>query len=100
MVVASARVPVRVGIYARISSDREGDQLGVSRQIADCERLAARRAFVVGDRYVDDDVSAWSGKPRPEYERLLTDLEAGSIHGVLVWHVDRLTRHPRELEAF
>jgi len=33
---------VRAGIYVRISSDRDGDQLGVRRQLADCERLAER----------------------------------------------------------
>ena len=69
------------------------------RQIADCERLAGERGYVVADRYVDDDVSAWSGKRRPEYERMLDDLRAGVIGGVVVWHVDRLTRHPKELEA-
>ncbi len=55
--------------------------------------------YVVDDRYVDDDASAWSGKPRPEFERMLDDLRAGAIGGVLVWHIDRLTRHPRELES-
>ncbi|HZE04241.1 MAG TPA: recombinase family protein [Solirubrobacteraceae bacterium] len=91
---------VRVGIYARISSDREGDQLGVARQIEDCRRLAERCGYVVAECYVDDDVSAWSGAPRPEYERMVSDLKAGAIGGVLVWHLDRLTRHPRELESF
>ena len=89
-----------MGVYARISSDRDGDQLGVTRQIEDCERLAGQRGFVVADRYVDDDISAWSGKQRPEYERLIEDLRSGAIRGVLVWHIDRLTRHPRELESF
>ncbi len=91
---------MQVAIYARISSDREGDQLGVTRQVEDCRRLAERCGYVVADCYVDDDVSAWSGKPRPEYERMLDDLRAGAIGGVLVWHLDRLTRHPRELESF
>jgi DNA invertase Pin-like site-specific DNA recombinase len=91
---------VPVGIYARISSDREGDELGVRRQIADCERLAQLRGCVVAERYVDDDVSAWSGRVRPQYERMLDDLRSGAIRGVLVWHLDRLHRHPRELEAF
>lgn len=31
---------------------------------------------------------------------MLDDLRSGRIRGVLVWHLDRLTRHPRELEAF
>jgi site-specific DNA recombinase len=51
---------VRAGIYARISSDREGDGLGVSRQLEDCERLAERKGWQVVEQYVDDDVSAWS----------------------------------------
>ena len=99
-VAARSSVPRRVGIYARISSDRDGDQLGVRRQIEDCKRLAEERGWVVADLYVDDDISAWSGKQRPEYERLLDDLRSGRIDGVVVWHLDRLHRHPRDLEAF
>jgi site-specific DNA recombinase len=93
-------VVVRAGIDARISSDREGDQLGVTRQIEDCRREAERRGFVVDGLYVDDDLSAWSGKQRPEFERMVDDLRTQRIGAVLVWHLDRLTRHPRELEAF
>ena len=100
MVVVARSVVPRVGIYARISSDPEGDQLGVRRQIEDCKRLAAERGWVVVDVYVDDDISAWSGKRRPEYERLLDDLRSGRIDGLVVWHLDRLHRHPRDLEAF
>lgn len=100
MEAASVLVSVPVGIYARISSDREGDQLGVTRQRADCEKLAAAKGWRVVDHYVDDDVSAWSGRPRPAYERMVEDLRAGVIRGVVVWHLDRLQRHPRELEAF
>jgi site-specific DNA recombinase len=96
MAVAS----VRAGIYARISSDREGDRLGVARQIEDCERLAERKGWRVVEQYVDDDVSAWSGRKRPEYARSLADLEAGAINGLLVYDLDRLHRQPSELESF
>ena len=89
-----------VGIYARISSDREGDGLGVRRQIADCERFAAARGWHVVDRYIDDDVSAYNGRVRPEYRRMLGDLRNGLIEGVVVWHLDRLHRRPKELEEF
>lgn len=91
---------VRAGIYARISSDRDGDNLAVSRQLADCEELAARRGWEVAERYVDSDVSAYSGKRRPEYRRLLEEIEAGVLDAVVVYHADRLHRHPRELEDF
>jgi site-specific DNA recombinase len=91
---------VRAGVYARISSDRDGDALGVQRQIADCERLAERKGWEIVERYIDDDVSAWSGRTRPEYRRCLDDLAAGRVNGLLVYDLDRLHRQPRELEAF
>jgi DNA invertase Pin-like site-specific DNA recombinase len=91
---------VRVGIYARISSDREGDNLAISRQLADCEALAERKRWAVVERYVDADISAYGGKPRPEYRRMLDDIEDGALDAVLVYHADRLHRHPRELEDF
>jgi DNA invertase Pin-like site-specific DNA recombinase len=92
--------PTAAAIYARISSDPEHDQLGVTRQLEDCRALAARRGWQVLDEYVDDDKGAWSGKPRPEYRRMLGDIEDGQVGAVLVWHTDRLTRHPRELEEY
>jgi DNA invertase Pin-like site-specific DNA recombinase len=98
--VASATGTIWAGLYARISSDREGDGLGVARQIEDCERLAVQKGWRIADRYVDDDVSAYSGKPRPEYARMLDDLRRGAIDGVVVYHLDRLHRQPKELEEF
>jgi DNA invertase Pin-like site-specific DNA recombinase len=91
---------VRAGIYARISSDREGDNLAISRQLADCEALAARREWTVVERYVDSDISAYSGKRRPQYQRMLEEIDAGVVEAVVVYHADRLHRHPRELEDF
>ena len=91
---------VRAGIYARISSDRDGDQLGVSRQVEDCERLVGRQGWEVVERYVDDDVSAYSGRVRPAYRRMLDDLRGGYLDAVVVWHLDRLHRQPSELEEF
>jgi site-specific DNA recombinase len=91
---------IRAGIYARISSDREGEGLGVRRQIEDCERLAAARGWTVVDRYVDQDISAYTGKLRPEYRRLWTDIEGRAIDAVAIYRADRLHRQPRELEAF
>jgi DNA invertase Pin-like site-specific DNA recombinase len=90
----------RAGIYARISSDREGDNLAINRQLADCEQLAQRRDWKVVERYIDADISAYNGKRRPEYQRMLEEIDAGAIEAVVVYHADRLHRHPRELEDF
>ena len=52
-------------IYARISSDPEGTRLGVDRQIADCERLAAHLGWQVDDTYVDNDTVGLVGEGPP-----------------------------------
>jgi site-specific DNA recombinase len=93
-------VTLSAGIYARISSDRDLDRLGVDRQVADCRTLCADRGWDVADVFVDNDLSASSGVPRPEYERLLRAITAGQVQAVAVWDLDRLTRKPIELEQF
>ncbi|MBV8528317.1 MAG: recombinase family protein, partial [Candidatus Dormibacteraeota bacterium] len=94
--------PPRAGaIYCRISHDPSGERLGVRRQQVDCMEHARRAGWAIAEVYVDDDRSAYNPKkPRPEYERLLQDIELGRRDGVLVWRLDRLHRQPRELEAF
>ena len=92
--------PTSVAIYARISSDPDHDHLGVDRQLADCRDFAQSHGWPILDEYVDDDKSAWSGKLRPAYRRMLADIEDGQVDAVVVWHTDRLHRHPRELEEY
>jgi len=87
-------------IYARISSDAEGTGLGVARQLEDCRKLAADRGWPVGAEYVDNDVSAFSGKPRRQYAQMLADLASGARDAVIVYNLDRLHRRPVELEEF
>jgi DNA invertase Pin-like site-specific DNA recombinase len=90
--------PVRAAIYVRISSDPSGKGLGVARQEEDCRVLCERLGWDAVLVYCDNDVSAYSGKPRPQWNQLLADITAGLIDAVACWHVDRLTRSPRELE--
>lgn len=89
-----------VALYARISSDQSGEGLGVARQLEDCRRIAAERGWAVFDEYVDNDISAFKDKPRPGFERMLADIEAGLIGAVVAYHQDRLTRRPIEFEQF
>jgi DNA invertase Pin-like site-specific DNA recombinase len=92
---------MRAAIYARISSDRDGEALGVERQLADCRKLCGQRGWDISGEYVDNDISAATpGKKRPEHERLMSDIRAGKLDAVVVWDVDRLYRQPRELEPF
>lgn len=86
------------GVYVRISADPAGLRAGVERQREDCLAEATRRGYspVV---YEDNDMSAYRGKPRPEYERMLADIESGAIKAVVVYDPTRLTRHLKELET-
>jgi DNA invertase Pin-like site-specific DNA recombinase len=87
-------------IYVRISQDRGGAGLGVERQETECRALADRLGWTVVEVYCDNDLSAFNGRKRPAYEQMLTDIEAGTITGVIAWHPDRLHRRLAELERY
>ena len=70
----------------------------MSRQVQDCTQEAERRGWELVEVYVDNDISASSGRVRPAYERLMSDVRDSRIDGLVVWDVDRLSRTPRELE--
>lgn len=91
---------ITAGIYARISQDDQGDMLGVRRQERDARELVERKGWTVAEVFIDDDVSAWTGRKRPAYERMLKAIEAGQITAVAVYDLDRLHRQPRDLERF
>jgi DNA invertase Pin-like site-specific DNA recombinase len=91
---------VRAAVYVRISQDKTGERAGVERQEDDCRVLADRLGWTVTRVYADNDISAYSGKPRPDYKRMLADIAVGLIDAVLCWHPDRLHRSPKELEHY
>ncbi len=90
----------RAAIYARISKDKVGAGLGADRQQDDCRELAGRLGWTVAEVFTDNDISAYSGKPRPAYRGMLEAIRAGRVDAVIAWHNDRLHRSPRGLEAF
>lgn len=93
----------RAAIYIRISkedTDQARRGLGLKRQEKDCRTLAERKDWPVADVFIDDDISAYIPGKRPEYARLLEAIKSGDIDGVIVYDLDRLHRHPLELEEF
>jgi DNA invertase Pin-like site-specific DNA recombinase len=88
---------VRAAIYARISEDPLSREEGVRRQVADCRELVKARGWtLVGEPLVDNDVSAFSGKRRDEYEALLDLVRSGALDRVVVYMTSRLWRSRRE----
>ncbi len=76
-------------IYARISDDRH-DGAGVDRQLEDCRALAKRESWQPTAEFVDNSVSAFSGKLRPRYRALLAAVNGGEVSRIVVGHIDRL----------
>jgi site-specific DNA recombinase len=87
-------------MYGRISEDREGAGLGVERQLDDQCSLFTQLGLRLVGVYADNDLSAFTGKPRPDYLAMLAELDAGRARVVTAWHTDRLHRTPKELETY
>lgn len=82
----------RAVLYARISLDRAGEQVGVQRQLHDLHALANARGWEVVAEAVDNDISASKGLQRPGYERVWALVTSGQVDHVLVWQSSRLMR--------
>lgn len=85
--------------YARISKDRDGKRLGVRRQEAAIREYITRTNSVLFDMFVDNDMSAYSGKPLPDRERMYEAVRSNpDIDGILIVHLDRIVRNPYDGE--
>lgn len=93
-----------VCVYTRISSDPDADNdadeggKGVARQEEDCRALAERNGWTVGRVFTDNDVSAYSGKTRAQFEAMLAAIRRGEFDALICWHQDRLYRSIKDME--
>jgi len=96
-----------VGIYTRLSVAKDSTEAtseAIDRQLERCRALAAAKGWQVVDHYSDVDVGAYRapGRRRPpereHFQRMLTDIEAGRIAGVVFLKLDRLVRDHGDFE--
>ena len=83
-----------------ISSDPKDKREGVDRQREDTAILCEVKGWQVAGYYVDNDRSASNGGRRPEWERLLADIEAGKIDAVAAWDQDRVNRAMDDFQRY
>ncbi len=83
-------------VYLRISEDKTGEELGVTRQREDCLTLARHRGWTVTREHPENDTSAAGGKARPRFDQLLAAVELGEVDAIIAWSLDRLTRNRRD----
>lgn len=91
---------MRAVIYARLSMDQNGMSTSVGDQVRECREIVEQKGWeLVDEPFVDNDVSATSGRPRPSWDRLLKLFDGPDVPDVIVcWAVDRLYRRPADLE--
>jgi DNA invertase Pin-like site-specific DNA recombinase len=100
MATKAANQQIRAACYCRISSDPKDKREGVIRQQEDTAAVCELKGWKIAGLYVDNDRSASNGKGRPEWERLLADIEAGKIDAVAAWDQDRVNRMMDDFQRY
>ncbi|MBV9760291.1 MAG: recombinase family protein [Acidobacteriaceae bacterium] len=82
---------IRAALYARVSTEEQKEGQTIDSQIAELERFASERGYMVSAVYKDD---GWSGGvlARPQLDLLRDHAAAGAFDAVLINDVDRLAR--------
>lgn len=88
--------PMGTAIYTRQSKDKTGLEAGVERQLKECKAKAGPD-LTIDYELSDNDISATTGKVRPDFEKLLDLIKRDLVDTVIVWHTDRLYRNLRTL---
>jgi site-specific DNA recombinase len=86
----------RAVLYARISVDKTGEEVGVTRQLYDMRRLAEGRDFEVVAEIIENDISASKDLHRPGYEQVWKLVRAGRVDHVIVWQSSRFVRSRKD----
>lgn len=83
----------KAALYMRLSKDDDGtsESASITTQRKMLRSYAADQGFQVFDEYVDD---GWSGtnSDRPDFKRMIADIEAGKVNLVLTKDLSRLGR--------
>ncbi len=90
--------PFKVSLYLRVSTDRqakEGDSL--DEQESELRKFCDYRGFHIHKTFIESGKSGGNTN-RPEYQKLLADIEAKKINAVVVKKLDRLSRSLLDFE--
>lgn len=88
--------------YARLSFNPDGSRSGVQRQVADLNKAAESEGIAQQQLRIfrEDDRSAYSTKPRPEFERMLREIAVERPRAVWFWKLDRGFRRGDDWQRF
>jgi site-specific DNA recombinase len=89
---------MRVGIYARYSSDNQRDA-SIEHQVRSCRTRADREGWSVVEIFDDRAISGTEAL-RPGYQRMLAEMRSGHFDVILAESLDRLSRDLEHVAAF
>ena len=90
----------RVAAYARVSKETEQLMRSLSAQVSYYSNLIQRTPdWEYAGVYVDAGITGTSAQARPEFQRLISDCEAGRIDIVLTKSISRFARNTVDLLA-
>lgn len=83
----------KTALYCRLSLDdkQEGDSSSIQTQKIMLEKYAKENGFIIHDFYVDDGYSGLNFD-RPDFQRMLNDIDAGKVNMVITKDLSRLGR--------
>lgn len=91
------KIDLRYCLYARKSSeDDERQALSIDSQIHEMQELAIREGMNVIEIRRESHSAKASGE-RPEFNKLMVDIDQGMFNAILTWAPDRLSRNAGDL---
>lgn len=86
--------PIQTALYMRLSRDdeNEGESNSISTQRLLLRRYAEQNNLPVVDEYIDDGYSG-TNFDRPGFQRMIQDIEAGTVNCVITKDLSRLGRN-------
>ena len=79
-------------IYVRKSTDESNRQvLSIQAQLFELQEMAKREGLNVVSTFEESRTAKQPG--RPQFNRMLSEIEKGKAQGIIAWHPDRLARN-------
>lgn len=87
---------VKYFLYARKSSEGADRQiLSIDGQINELQKLVDRNNLIVAGAYTESK-SAHIPNNRPAFSEMIKQIQNGNANGIIVWHINRISRNPKE----
>lgn len=85
---------IRVAAYCRVSTDKESQQSSLETQITSFqEKITLHPGWELAGVYADEGLSGTSTEHRVEFQRMISDCEAGKIDYIITKSISRFARN-------